>query len=128
VKEDPTKLVNPSIVFALGTWEFPNGGDCAPLPAIEDLPADGALLFVYEYKSPTRSDASPRDFRRSSAESGLGPLEGPFECAGGKTHMIRFGDKGRFFQAHTVFGRTAASGTRSEMEDALGSLTVEEIG
>ncbi len=50
--------------------------------------ADGALFQVIEYDS----TSSPYEFPPRRAPLGLGPLGGPYECWGVKTHLLLFGD------------------------------------
>jgi hypothetical protein len=115
-------LVSPPILFAMGTWGFPAGGDCAPTRALEDLPEDGMFLWLFEYVDPQRD---PHDFRRRPEHFDLGQLQGPFECIGRKTYLILFRQHGRFFQIHTVLGSKAPASLRQQVLASLDSLVVE---
>jgi hypothetical protein len=57
----------------------------------------------------------------------LGPLSGPFECWGVKTHLILFEDGGRYFQAHLVFGPNAPASLRQQTLRSLDSLQVDPL-
>ena len=112
-------LVEPTVPFAVGSWELPPGGDCAPTRAIHALPPHGVLLWLYEYHTAPRV----RDFPARPAEFHLGRLGGPFECLGVRAYLIRFRDAGRYFQVHVV-ARRAGPGLRARTERVLSSLVV----
>jgi hypothetical protein len=113
-------LVSPPMLFAIGTGQVPSGGDCAPSPAIEALPADGALFTVQEYAYPDE----PYTFDLRPAQFDLGRLEGPFECFGVKAHMIEFQDGGRYFQVFAMFGPQAPASLQREVAQSLDSIFV----
>jgi len=114
-------LLSPEPVFAIGTWTFPVGGGCAPTAALGSLPSDGALAWVVEYANPEVLD----DFPPRPDHLSLGPLGGPTECVGEKTHMILFRDRGRYFQIFVVFGQDATDGTRSDLLSALDTMKID---
>jgi hypothetical protein len=117
--EDPTPLlVDPRILFAAGTGDVPAGGDCAPKEAMAVLASDGALLWVHERDAPE----NPYEFPVRPEPLDLGPLLGPFDCIGERTHLVRFRDGNRYFQAHVMFGPDATGTTRDEAEAALDSF------
>jgi DNA-binding beta-propeller fold protein YncE len=120
---DPVPGVSPPILFAAGTGPVPSGGECAPTSAVDALPADGALFAAIEYDHPDR----PSDFPPRPEAFDLGPLLGPFECWGVKTHLILFEDEGRYFQIHVVFGPAAPASLHEEVLQSLGSLQVESL-
>jgi hypothetical protein len=99
----------------------PDGG-CRPARALRQMPAAGALLFMFEYRGPTHHDvrrepARPAHFR-------LDPRTlGPYECMG-RSYMVRFGDHGRVFQAHVYLGRRAGARTRRLVTGILDSLRI----
>jgi hypothetical protein len=113
-------MIDPTILFVAGSWNFPTQGDCAPNAALDSLPNDGALLWLIEYTSPnTPVSAPPRPERMD-----LGPLVGPIECVGTSAHVIGFKDAGRVFQMHVVFGSAVTDSARQEAVDALNSIVV----
>jgi hypothetical protein len=114
----------PAALFAMGTGPIPEGGDCAPTAAIRALPKKGMLLWVLEYTNPD----NPYEFPPRSTRLDLGPLGGPFECIGERTHVLLFRQAGRFFQAHVIFGPAAPAALRADVAAALSSLTVEPQG
>ena len=114
-------LAAPKAQLALGTGPIPAGGDCAPRAAIQALPKDGALLWVLEYTG----GENPYEFPPRSATFDLGPLTGPMECVGERTHLVLFRQAGRFFQVHVMFGSRASASLRAEVATALSSFTPE---
>jgi hypothetical protein len=117
-------VAEPTALIALGTGSIPSGGDCAPTAAIRALPKDGVLLWVLEYRNPE----TPYEFPPRRARFDLGPLLGPFECVGERTHLVSFRQAGRFFQVHVMFGPEAAATLRADAVAALSSLTPEPRG
>jgi len=117
-------LAAPRALLALGTGPMPAGGDCAPRAAIRALSKDGALLWVLEYTG----GENPYEFPPRPTRFDLGPLAGPFECVGERTHLILFRQAGRFFQVHVMFGPRASASLRAEVAAALSSFMAEPQG
>lgn len=121
-------LVEPAMLFAVGTGPVPTGGDCAPSPAIDGMPPDGALFVLQEYGSvqvPETGQHQPYEFRSRPDHFDLGPLLGPFECFGVEAHDVLFQDGGRFFQVFAMFGPDAPDSLRQEVEQSLDTLSVD---
>jgi hypothetical protein len=116
-------LAEPAMLFAAGTGAVPTGGDCAPRPAIDALPTDGALFALQEYASVDE----PYTFPLRPGHFYLGPLKGPFECFGVKAHEVEFQDGGRFFQVFAMFGADAPASLRQQVERSLNSLRVNPL-
>jgi hypothetical protein len=113
-------MIDPTVDFVAGSWDFPTNGDCAPTAAIDSLPSDAVLLWLIEYTSPnTPVSAPPRPERMD-----LGPLVGPIECVGTSAHVIGFKDAGRVFQMYIVMGSDVNDSVRQEAVDALNSMVV----
>ncbi len=113
-------MIEPTILFVAGSWNFPTHGDCAPNAALDSLPSDGVLLWLVEYTSPnTPVSAPPRPERMD-----LGTLVGPIECVGTSAHVIGFRDAGRVFQMYVVMGSDVKESARQEAVDALNSIVV----
>jgi hypothetical protein len=99
----------------------PDGG-CRPSTALREMPADGALLFMFEYRGPTRRDV--RGWPRRPRRFVLDPRTlGTYECLG-RSYMVRFADHRRVFQAHIYLGRHAGGATRRRILGVLDSLRV----
>ncbi len=119
-------LVAPAVRWVIGTGPVPSGGSCAPTAALRKLPAGGALFAVMEYVSVAGQAASaePYTFPPRGRRLGLGPLGGPMECWGVRTHLRVFEDGGRYFQVQTVFGPTAPASLRAQVKRSLNTLRI----
>jgi hypothetical protein len=119
--EDPVPaLGEPRILFTTGTWEFPPGGECGPDAALDDLPADGALVWLLEYEIPSNLD----DFPLRPDRLSLSGEPQVYECATAQpTYLFRFRDGFRYFQLHVALGDSASEHTRRDVVDVLNSLS-----
>jgi len=117
-------LVAPAVRWVIGTGPVPNGGSCAPTAALRKLPAGGALFAVMEYVSVAgqAATARPYTFPPQARRLGLGPLGGPMECWGVRTHLLVFEADGRYFQVQTVFGPTAPASLRAQVKRSLNTI------
>jgi hypothetical protein len=113
-------MIDPTVDFVAGSWNFPTHGDCAPTAAIESLPSDGVLFWLVEYTSPN----TPVNVPARPERMDLGPLVGPLECVGTSAHVVGFSDAGREFQMFVVLGSDAGDSVRREAADALNSIVV----
>lgn len=114
-------LAAPAVLWLIGTGPVPSGGSCAPTAALRKLPAGGALFAVMEYVS---AAAEPYTFPPRERRLGLGPLGGPTECWGVRTHLLVFEDGGRYFQVQTVFGSAAPASLRAQVRRSLNTLRI----
>jgi hypothetical protein len=112
-------LLSAAMLFAAGTGPVPTGGSCAPTAALKELPANGALLVLYEY---AHAEFPPRPKHLH-----LGALSGPFECWGVKGYLITFEDGKPYFQAQVVFGPRAPASLRAEVKRSLNTLEVDPL-
>lgn len=115
-------LAGPAVLWVIGTGPVPAGGSCAPTAALRKLPAGGALLVVMEYGQDAAGE--PYTFPPRPRRLGLGPLGGPTECWGVRTHLLVFEDGGRYFQVQTVFGHLATASLRARVTRSLNSLRI----
>lgn len=114
--QDASGPIEPEMLFAVGSWGFPTGGDCAPTSAQEELPADGALLWLMEYRSSRDpEDFPPRPERFELDEEAFAA----YECSLVPSYLVLWTEAGRFFQVHVAFGPEAPPVVR---QDALGAL------
>ncbi|MFN2593642.1 MAG: hypothetical protein ABR579_01990 [Actinomycetota bacterium] len=113
--------IDPAPEIAIGTWDFPTGGRCAPTKALTSVPLGGAFFYLFEQEA-----GSPRDFPRRPAHFHLGLEKGPFECLGVRTYLIQFRERSRYFTVHIVVGRIADTDIelKRNVLRSLDSLTV----
>jgi hypothetical protein len=105
--------------LVLGTFplkQTPPDANCTPRAAIDAMPPDGALIYLFEYADATSFERIPER---------IGPLTpGPeqyFECLG-KSRMVRWKDKGRVFQAHIYLGPRAGGELQDDVMSVLNSI------
>jgi hypothetical protein len=90
------------------------------MAAQEQLPAEGTLFWVMEYRDPQGAEFPDRP-----AIFDLDPATlASYECSVAPSYLIRFQDAGRFFQAHVAFGPDASDSLGPEVLRALESLDV----
>jgi hypothetical protein len=118
--QDPSGPAEPRTVFAVGSWRFPRGGDCAPTAAQVELPSDGVFFWLIEYGDPQGNDFPTRRERFELDQATLAH----YECSVVPSSLIRFQDAGRSFQVHVAFGPDASDSQEREALDALDSLKV----
>ncbi len=129
-KQDPVpSAVDPRVVAAWGTWDFPAGGDCGPEPALQALPADGAFVWVDEYGDP----GNRGDF--ATGPSGPPPtidLQTPparWRCAASApSRMYLFTEAGRYFELHVAFGPAVTPEAIAAAEHLMATFTAEPAG
>jgi hypothetical protein len=121
-RQDPSGPDDPRTVFAVGTWAFPRGGDCAPTAAQMDLPGEGALVWLMEYRGRPGPETT---FLREGEPLILdeGSLA-TYECSVTPSYLVRFYRSGRFFQAHVSFGPRASGSLRAQVEETLNTIDV----
>jgi hypothetical protein len=120
--QDPVPAAtDPRVVGAYGTWDFAIGGECGPEPALQELPADGALVWVDEYADPgNRADFEPGG-PPSSIDLQTPPAR--WTCAAGApTRMYLFSEAGRYFEMHVAFGPDASADTIGQAEALMASF------
>lgn len=124
-KTDPVSAaLDPRVVAAYGTWDFPVGGACGPEPALAALPADGAFVWVDEYADP----GNMADFERGGPPSSIDLQMPParWQCASSApSRMYLFGQAGRYFELHIALGPQATAGTIAEAEHVMASFQAQ---
>jgi hypothetical protein len=117
--EEPTDPIEPHNALAFGSWDFPDGGVCAPFAALDDLPADGAFVWLIEYHGTDH----PEDFVPRPEAFELDDFRfGETSCDPTPMYQLRFEDQGRFFQWQVALGPQASEATRSDAVRALNTL------
>jgi hypothetical protein len=124
-----TALVYPVDRLLLTSYRARRGGNCAPDRAEDELPADGALVYVFEYRPRVgkvrfrRSAFPPRPPHFALPRRALGN----YECWHVPSYSLRFRAAGRPFQAHVAFGPRAGAARRAQVLRALDSLRITRI-
>lgn len=124
-KDDPVPSSSaPRVAAAYGTWDFPTGGECGPEPALGDMPADGALVWVVEYADTGYAG----DFYSPGPGFSIDLQTPParWECAAAApSRMYLFRVAGRFFEIHVAFGPDANEETIGQANGVITSLAAE---
>jgi hypothetical protein len=113
--------VDPRVVASYGTWDFPTGGTCGPEPALQQLPTDGAFVWVEEYAAPSNS----ADFEPGGPPRTIDLQTPParWECAtAAPSRKYLFRDGGRFFEMHVALGPDASPDTIAQAERVMASF------
>lgn len=129
-----TNMADPREVLALASYPLRGGGragECAPKAALADLPRDGALIWLIEYR-PARGDVwadlpktrfppKPDPFELSTAnlETGL--------CQPGRGYGTTFRAADRPFQLLLAFGDDVTDDRIAQVEAILNSLEFETL-
>jgi len=126
VRPPITSVVFPADRLLLTSYPTKGGGNCAPDRAVRDLPPDGALVSLFEYR-PQRGDPwqnlRRRDFPPRPAHFALRARDrSTFECWRVPSHLIRFRAADRPFQMHVALGAKAGAARRAELRRVLDSL------
>lgn len=126
-----TSLAYPYDRLLLTSYPATQGGECGPTRAENALPADGALIYLFEYTT-TRGSAfgQPKgmSFPPQSAGIELHRSDlGNYECSTVPTYLIRFSTAGRLFQAQVALGTHATPARRAEALRILTSLRAQPL-
>lgn len=116
-------LLEPSVPFAVGSWRFPAGGNCALTHAINAEPTAAALVWLYEY-TPAAVRSGFGDFPPRPKRFRLGPLQGPLECLGVRAYTVRFRSHHRYLEVQVVLGRHTPKRVRRAVVGILASIKV----
>jgi hypothetical protein len=115
----------PLNLFALGSWDVPQGGYCAPLMALQQLPSEGALVWIDRYSS----DFVPNGQGTSWPESptvgpGTDPMPSSTPCTAGVPVQSFLWTLGRgIYAVHVAFGPDATQPNVRAAEKALASFS-----
>lgn len=121
-----TPVTWPVQFLAVASYPLPHGDGgadgCEPQAAVDRLPPDGAFLFGWEYVGAPDGPIRRADFPPRPRRFRLVRL-GRYECMG-RSYLLRFRARGRYFQVHVAFGRHAGERTRALALRVLDSLVV----
>jgi hypothetical protein len=122
-----TALTFPADRLLLTSYPTGRGGNCSPDRAEQDLPADGALIYLLEYRPSVgavwtdgrhRSNFPPRPAHFRLRKRDLGN----YECWSISSYMIRFRAADRPFQLHVALGPHTTAARRAQVLRTLDSL------
>jgi len=123
-----TSLAYPYDRLLLTSYPATGGGACGPTRAENALPADGALIYLFEYTTTPGSvfgESKGMSFPPQSAAIKLHRSDlGNYECSTVPNYLIRFSTAGRLFQAQVALGPHATPARRAEALQILTSLRV----
>lgn len=119
-----TALAEPTERFTLASYPLPRGpayeDSCGPRTAVERIPRDGALAFVFEYPGLRGKHGFPPRPRRFRLPSGP---PSHFDCFP-TGWLLRFREHGRAFQIMVALGPRARA-NRARLLRALDGLRVD---
>jgi hypothetical protein len=125
-----TSLSYPFDRLLLTSYPTTTGGDCSPRRAEAALPANGVLIYLFEYS------ASPSGVFTRLGEAAFPPKPAAFtlpghpsnyECWTVPSYMIRFRAAGRLFQAHIALGPHVSASRWAQALQVMGSLRVQAL-
>jgi hypothetical protein len=110
----------------LTSYATRRGGNCSPERAERDLPAGGALVYLFEYRPTVGSvwaHLARADFPPLPAHVALRRRDlGTYECWRVPSYLIRFRAAGRAFQLHVALGPRASAARRAQVRDIIDAL------
>jgi hypothetical protein len=126
-----TAVVDPTERLLLTSYPARPGGNCGPDRAERELPAGGALIYVFEYAGrPAAVGTYParRAFPPRPAHFGL-PRRAlaTYECWHVPSYLLRFSSAGRYFQVHVALGPGISPESRGQVLGVLDSLRVSPV-
>lgn len=121
-----TAVSSPVERLLLTSYPTSRGGNCSPDRAERDLPANGALVYLFEYR-PQLGDVwahlRRRGFPPQPAHFALRRRDlANFECWQVPSYLIRFRAAGRAFQMHVALGKNASAARHAQVLGVLDSL------
>jgi len=126
-----TSLAYPYDRLLLTSYPAGRGGECGPTRAESTLPADGALIFLFEYTTtPGSVFGQPKGMSFPTQSAGIALRRSElanYECSTVPSYLIRFRTAGRLFQAQVAFGAHATRARRAEALRILASLRAKPL-
>jgi hypothetical protein len=122
IRQSLTQVGQLLVVTSFPLHQSASDKNCSPRTAIEQMPSNGAFLYMFEY-----ARARPRLLARFPPRPSRFRLRRktwqPYECMG-LSYMVRFRDRGRAFQAHVFLGKRATKRIRARVLEILDRLGV----
>jgi hypothetical protein len=116
-------LERPTSLLAIGSWSFTPGGYCAPINALRELPADGALVWIDGYGTHP-PDGMPFDSWPSTVDLSQTPADDSPCLAGLRASVFYWEKDGRSFVVHVALGPEASDSTIADVAAALAGFRV----
>jgi hypothetical protein len=116
----------PLNLFALGSWDVPQGAYCAPITALQQLPDDGVLIWIDRYAQAAGAVRSGAEVWPISPAVGPGtsPAPAPTDCTGGvPVQSFLWTSRGRTFAVHVAYGSSVTDATIRAAERSLASFS-----
>lgn len=122
-------MQQPQETLAIATWEFPRGGYCAPITALQRMPSDGALITIDGYLTaygfplpdPTGFTPWPAKFNIDMTTPAA-----PEPCTGSvPVRTYEWSMKGKLFRVRVALGPDATDATIASVQTALDSFAVK---
>jgi hypothetical protein len=111
-------LERPTSLLAIGSWRFTPGGYCAPVNALRELPADGALVWIDGYGTNPPNGMTFDPWPATIALDQMPTDTSP--CLAGRPAAVSDWVKdGRYFVVHVALGPEAAASTVADAAAAL---------
>lgn len=121
-----TAVSYPAERLLLTSYPTRRGGRCSPDRAARDLPANGALVYLTEYRPQLGAvwrHVHRRDFPRRPRHFALRRRDmGGFECWRVPSFLIHFRSADRPFQLHVALGENATAARRAQVLRIVDSL------
>jgi hypothetical protein len=103
----------------VGSYDFGSGGFCGQDGALTSMPANGTFFWMFENKSGSGFDFTPRPSSFALDPATLAPYEG-MGCR--QMYRFTFTDSGRYFVVYMGFGPAAGASVRKDALQALDSF------
>ncbi len=119
-----TDSAEPLNVFALGSWDVPQGGYCAPSTALQQLPSDGALIWIDRYENVPAGMASTPWPSSPLIGPGTDPAAVPTDCTDNvPVQSFAWTLNGTTYAVHVAFGPDVTDANVQAADRALASFT-----
>jgi hypothetical protein len=117
-----TDSAEPLNVFGIGSWDLPQGGYCAPLTALQQLPSDGVLIWIDRFEGLAPEGVTPTPWPSSPRVGpGTDPAPSPTECtAGVPVQSFMWERDATVYAVHLAFGEGV---TDANIQAATQTLT-----
>ena len=115
----------PLNLFALGSWNVPEGAYCAPFTALQQLPSDGVLVWIDSYHSDPPPGVQVVPWPQApQVGPGTEPAAAPTDCTGGvPVQSFTWSLSGQTYSVHAAFGPAVTQANIQATEQALATFS-----